>query len=55
MSVKSWLKKLFFGKTFEKELNRDATTGHFVSDEYVKENPATTTTEKREVKKRGKK
>lgn len=50
--IKNWIKNILFGKTFKKELHRDSATGKFVSDEYVKQNHATTTTEIREVKKR---
>lgn len=52
--VKNWLKKFFFGETYIKELHRDAETGKFVTDEFTEQNPSTTTTEIREVKKRGK-
>jgi len=52
--IKTWLKKLFFGETYKKEISRSAVTGEFVSKEFVEENPGTTTTEIREVKKRGK-
>jgi hypothetical protein len=52
--IKNWLKKLLFGETYKKEINRSAVTGEFVSKDFVEENPGTTITEVREVKKRGK-
>lgn len=52
--IKNWINKILFGETYKKEIHRDSVTGKFVSDEYVEQNPATTTTEIREVKKRKK-
>lgn len=49
---KNWIKKIFLGETYLKEMHRDSATGKFVSDKFVEQNPTTTTTEIREVKKR---
>lgn len=51
--IKNWVNKILSG-TFKKKIHRDSTTGKFVSDEFVEQNPATTTTEIREVTKRKK-
>jgi len=40
---------------FKRKFYRDSETGRFVSKEYVEENPKTTETETREVRKRKKK
>lgn len=51
---KNLLNKILSSGTYIKKIYRNSITGKFVNEEYVKENPNTTTTEVREIKKKKK-